>query len=409
MRALGWPLPRQEGRSTGRIREIAALVWKRPRVRRLVSAPSRGLIWIGMLCYRRGNYSLASIVYRVALLVPIRRDQLRLLLAQCDIRRREFDRAFAWFLRLSNLPPPPGLVVKAAAELRPSSSSGPYSTMCVITSVMPKRIEAQQSALNSWRAAGLSVVSVNSPSEAAQLREHFPDISFQVIEQPAVDARGRPLIPIQAMVQAARNASADVCGIINSDVEFRGQPAFFDLVRQHVAGSLIFGNRIDVTDRDVVGGEAYRGGYDFFFWDRKNSFLFDGGPMVLGLPWWDFWLPLHASARGLQIKRFVTAGFVHVVHPVGYDVATFVKFAHRCAAALADVYSRWRDGSAPPDRVFLHRLFSTASAIPISSDAEVAPPWVDAMCGMTKCFIETVCDTVVLPDARLAAGTLHLL
>jgi len=277
-----------------------------------------------------------------------------------------------------------------------------------MTSVMPKRIETQQAALNSWRAAGLSVVSLNSPSEAAQMREHFPDVSFQIIEKPSVDARGRPLIPIAAMMQTARNVSADVCGIINSDIEFRGQPAFFDLVRRHVAGSLIFGNRIDVADRSAVGGKAFRGGYDFFLWDRNNSPLFEDGPMVLGLPWWDYWLPLHAYAKGLVIKRFATSGFIHVVHPVGYDMPTFLKYGHDCAHALADAYSRWPGTPVPPDRAFLHRLFSTASVNAVDADAPAALKGMMALSEIVNCFIETVCDTVVLPDARLASGTLDL-
>jgi len=31
-----------------------------------------------------------------------------------------------------------------------------------------------------------------------------------------------------------------------------------------------------------------------------------------------------------------------------------------------------------------------------------------ALSEIVNCFIETVCDTVVLPDARLASGTLDL-
>ena len=63
-----------------------------------------------------------------------------------------------------------------------------------------------------------------------QLREHFPDVTFKLIDQPIEDIRGRPFIPIRAMIQAAKELSADICGIVNSDIEFRGDGSFFDLV-----------------------------------------------------------------------------------------------------------------------------------------------------------------------------------
>ena len=392
-------------------RQLVVLARKKPHwTRRLIGAPSAGLISIATFCYGRSYFALASIVCKAALLDPFRRDELRALLTKCDIRQGKFDLVFAQFLRQSNLPRPPDLQIKTAAMPRPSVSNGPCRTISVMTSVMPKRIEAQRAAINSWRAAGLSVVSINSPSEGAQLREYFPDISFQIIEKPAVDTRGRPLVPIHAMMQAAQNVSSDICGIINSDIEFRGQPAFFDLVRQHVAGSLIFGNRIDVADRELGGGKSFRDGYDFFFWDRTNSpLLLEESPMVLGLPWWDFWLPLHAYAQGLTIKRFASASFIHVVHPVAYDVSTFVKFGHHCAGVLADAYSRWGDDHVPPERRFLHRLFATASRIPVDSNAHAAPSGIANLCGMSNCLIDTLSETVALPDARLASGTLDLL
>ena len=389
-------------------RQLAALARKKHWQQRLIGAPTAGLIGIGTFLYRRRFFALASFVYKVALLGPFRRGELRGLLAQCEIRQAKFDAAFAWFLKETGLSPPPSLTIEPAAMASPAVRNGPYRTVCVMTSVMPKRIEAQQAALNSWRAAGLSVVSVNSPPEAAQLREHFPDVSFRVVE-PAVDTRGRPLIPIRTMMQVARDVSADVCGIVNSDIEFRGEAAFFDMVRQHVADSLIFGNRIDVRNRGLSGGKAFRRGNDFFFWDRNNSCLLEDSMMVLGLPWWDSWLPLHAYARGLAIKRFATSSFIHVVHPVGYDMQMFLRCGQHCADALADVYSRRDNSPIPPDRAFLHRLFSTASAIPARSDVQAAPRCMRILCELTNCLIDSLSETIVLPDAKLASGTLDLL
>ena len=194
-----------------------------------------------------------------------------------------------------------------------------HGKIVVVTSFMPRRIEAQRAALQSWRDAGVSVVSVNSSSEAAALREHFPDVTFRN-RRDFRDKRGRPCVPIAALIEAAKESHADICGIVNSDIEFRGDFTFsLTWCARRCRVRLIFGNRIDYPDAARTGGQAFRLGYDFFFWQGENSTLLEDNSMVLGLPWWDFWLPLHAYGQGLRTKRFVTCSMAHIAHPIGYD------------------------------------------------------------------------------------------
>ena len=324
---------------------------------------------LGKLLYGQSRFRLASLGFKAAYLISsARRDESLAFLAKCAIRQGEFDQAFAWFVRRANLIPSTEPIVRATMPVV-SQCRTTGGAVGVVTSFMPRRIEAQRAALQSWRAAGLSVVSVNSRSEAAAVREHFPDVTFKLIDRPIEDIRGRPFVPIRAMIQAAKELSADICGIVNSDIEFRGDGSFFDLVRREAPGALVFGNRIDVADAAARSGKAFRNGYDFFFWSRENSDLLEETPMVLGLPWWDFWLPLHAHSQGLKTKRVVTSAMIHLVHPIGWDTPNFVKMGQRCAATLASTYGRWSDESPPADRAFLHRFFATAATIPAG-----APP-----------------------------------
>ena len=195
---------------------------------------------------------------------------------------------------------------------------------------------------------------------------------------------------------------------MNSDIEFRGNASFFDTVCQEVPGSLVFGNRIDFPDTALNGGKAFRNGYDFFFWDRANSSLFEDTPMVLGLPWWDFWLPLHAYAQGLRTKRFASSSMSHVAHPMGWDIPNYVKYGHLCATILATAYGRWSEERAPADRVFLHRLFATAATIPVDRQPQTSLHRFGALCNLINCLIDDLSETVTLQDAMLARGTLDL-
>jgi len=271
---------------------------------------------------------------------------------------------------------------------------------------MPRRIGAQQAALQSWKAADLSVVSVNSKSEAMELRPYFPDIRFQILDNPVVDPRGRPLVPIDALIHAAKNDPAEICGIINSDVEFRGQQTFFDLVRREIPNALVFGNRTDFQDAGFSNGNSYRNGYDFFFWEKDNSVLLEGASMVLGLPWWDFWLPLHAYGQGLTTKRFVTSSMAHITHPVGYDDQTYLKFGHQFAKTLTHVYGRCGNESAPAVRTFLYHLFAAAYSTFSSQQSDALLDQVGILCDVSNCMIDALSQTVTLPDSRLASGTL---
>ena len=384
----------------------------KPRARRPTRIFTSGMALVlsrlGKLFYGQSRFRLASLGFRAAYLISsARRDEPLAFLAKCAIRQGDFDQAFAWFVRRAYLIPSIEPIVQATMPVvfqrRPTGRA-----VGVVTSFMPRRIEAQRAALQSWRAAGLSVVSVNSRSEAAELRGHFPDVTFKLIDQPIEDIRGRPFVPIRAMIQAAKESSADICGIVNSDIEFRGDGSFFDVVRREAPGALVFGNRIDVADAAARSGKAFRNGYDFFFWSRENSDLFEETPMVLGLPWWDFWLPLHAHSQGLKIKRVVTSAMIHLVHPIGWDTPNFVKLGQRCAATLASTYGRWSDESPPADRAFLHRFFATAATIPAERHPETALRRVGVVCDLVNCLIDALSETLILPDAPLAAATMDL-
>ncbi len=196
------------------------------------------------------------------------------------------------------------------------------TTITIGTSLMPKRIDDQRAAIKSWQRLGFDVVSVNTAAEIEQLHLQFPDVRFQEARRSTIDLSGRPLIPIAEILEALKQSGSDLVGIVNSDIVFDETNAFVDSIRREVGGSLVLGNRVDRDWSGSVDGRTYFGGYDFFFLEAADITHFATGDMVLGLPWWDYWMPLVAHLSGLTLKLLTGGRALHFLHPAGYALAS---------------------------------------------------------------------------------------
>lgn len=205
---------------------------------------------------------------------------------------------------------------------RPVRTYHDGTTITIGTSLMPKRIDNQRAAIKSWQRLGFDVVSVNTASEIEQLQGQFPDIRFQEARRSTIDLSGRPLIPIAEILEALEQSGSDLVGIVNSDIVFEETTAFVDSIRREIGGSLVLGNRIDRDLSGSVDGRTYLGGYDFFFLEAADIAHFAASDMVLGLPWWDYWMPLVAHVSGLNLKLLTGGRALHFLHPAGYALAS---------------------------------------------------------------------------------------
>ncbi|HEX6979207.1 MAG TPA: tetratricopeptide repeat protein [Alphaproteobacteria bacterium] len=209
----------------------------------------------------------------------------------------------------------------------------------VATSLMPRRIGSQRRAVASWRAAGLEVVSLNTPDEIGKLASDFPDVTFVPAERTAASMAGRPLVYITDMLRAATASGAFYVGLINSDIVLTGQniPA---LVRENCRGRLLFGSRFDITGQSDERGTEYPVGFDVFFLEAAAAARLGEARMVVGMPWWDFWLPLAAREAGMELVRLTGRFAIHEMHPVGYSPDLWVRFGELCFEELSAMRRR---------------------------------------------------------------------
>ena len=240
--------------------------------------------------------------------------------------------------------------------------SAPHRPLIVATSIVPDRDHAlHRAALDSWRAAGCEVISVNGAGEAAAVRAAYPDISVVTAPTTAERFAHKPVPYIHDLLKALGSACAAqevalagcTVGIINADIFFRPVPNFGDQLRREAQGALILGPRVDVdasasfTAYRPSGEETYSVGYDYFFMSGDLLDDFADSPFCIGMPFWDYWMPLAALLQGRPLKSLNAPVALHVRHDTRWDSSVYLFF-HSLIAYVLELCRKTsrRDASA---------------------------------------------------------------
>jgi hypothetical protein len=204
---------------------------------------------------------------------------------------------------------------------------GEPAPIVIGTSIAPKEIEKQRAAVDSWRALGFEVLSLNIDAEIATLQPQFPDVRFVPASRSAQERAGRPLVYFDDLLAALADTGRPVVGIVNSDIMMRATPALAGFLSREAAGAFVFGHRIDLETADADNGAPYEGGYDFFFFDRAVIEAYPKTNFAIGLPWWDYWAPAVPALNAVPLKRLVTPFAYHTRHDINWDSANWLYYA----------------------------------------------------------------------------------
>jgi len=291
-----------------------------------------------------GHYQESVNPLRVSLAVnPNILDGYRYLF-ETHLVLRQFSPAFEAFLLALDLEPVPwdpritparGIpgLDRVAAALEDGTTVASRN-VTLFTSVMSKRPEIQRLAIESWRRAGLRVVSLNTPDEIDHVAPLFSDIEFISVDPSWLYEENPNLLPIDDILSVMAREGSTVCGFINSDIIMMEGGNLLASVTRHVHGSLVFGSRLDIQNFNDDVGTPYSQGFDFFFLEQESLQLLKGSKLLVGMPWWDYWIPLAARANGLLMKRLKGHRMLHVNHPQTYDVLKALEFSKRFFAAF---------------------------------------------------------------------------
>lgn len=237
-------------------------------------------------------------------------------------------------------------------------------TITLATSLtISKNLDIQKQAISSWVYLGFKVVSINASDELTVLQPHFPNVEFVAAQRDARANYGKPYIYFDDILSYLAKQDCRICGIVNSDIHFLREnlPA---LIYQNVLNSLVFGSRIDIVSLDAPAEGQIFDGFDYFFFDNNILPRFLPEDFCIGLPWWDYWLPLNFLSNKRTIKKITTPIAYHIIHPCAYNLDSWRVLGLNLAKFYGDRTNISDDILAD----LQHSIFSViqTSAIPIS-------------------------------------------
>lgn len=183
----------------------------------------------------------------------------------------------------------------------------------------------QHRCIQSWRENGFEIFSVNAAAEVDLVKAAFPDVEVVTAERDMAALCGKPLIPLAEMIRALRATGASYGGIVNADVYAAesdvGARMAFD--GRH---ALLFASRYEVEHPFGRPRILYNNGFDAFFFDIATASALACDPFTIGLPWWDYMLPLAFMTEGHAAAWIDGFPLHHLTHRAGWDFDSWRHF-----------------------------------------------------------------------------------
>ena len=206
--------------------------------------------------------------------------------------------------------------------------------MKVFTTINPYgNFDAQKEAIDSW-CKEYDVYTVNTEEEIEIIKDLYPDVNI-VKTRKTFQVDKKTLVRLDAILDAIKLTNTDKCAIVNSDIILNKKiklNKFFD-------DSLVIATRWELGD---VPSYPFPDGYDLFIFDKKNIELFYNKNYVIGMPWWDFWLPMVANRLGIKIYHIENEIINHRTHKTNYDYISWTEFASFFYSDMIKLGGVWR-------------------------------------------------------------------
>lgn len=194
--------------------------------------------------------------------------------------------------------------------------------------------EYQRLCIRSWFDSGLTPKTVNSVRESVNPVAAEMGVVHIGIEKDATDEVGKPLVYLQDLIDTAALADGPVL-ITNADIILNLDAGELERIRSLQPGEAFFARRLDVSDTDAGQGDIFEHGIDLIGVHSRTLQGLDCGRYVLGMPWWDHYVPIALLAQGVRQVNFLRPeAVVHLLHDERWNIKSWRKFG---AAFIEDI------------------------------------------------------------------------
>ena len=186
----------------------------------------------------------------------------------------------------------------------------------LFTSIPPK--SDFRPIIRNWEAAGFHPISINNRPEAQELLGS----GIEII--PVEDAN--PKLSLRDILNVIPRRAQTRAGLINADCRFIDRFSATTLP-EISAKSLILAERIDI-DQHGRPVPYLPSGFDAMFFDVEIiGSLEPHRDYRLGMPWWDYWLPIAVSKAHHKVHRLECPILLHTAHDSQWDEAAWRRNA----------------------------------------------------------------------------------
>jgi hypothetical protein len=172
----------------------------------------------------------------------------------------------------------------------------------------------QRECINSWRQAGLNVVSINPESELEALKARGLDV--ELVSNGTANGR----TTIGKILSAICTLGDDTAGIINADCFLVNPGSAVNAAMDAAKDSMVLLERLSIDPQSMRPTGFYCGGFDGFLFDTKFlGQVRDGEAWTIGSPQWDYWFPLVMHVAGAKLKKPDALILMHLSHPTTWS------------------------------------------------------------------------------------------
>lgn len=185
-----------------------------------------------------------------------------------------------------------------------------------VTSLAPRACSRQTRAINSWVDFGLTLHVVNTASEIETLKPLYPQVDHWHPCEVQSELGFKKTATINSLADVAVKLDRTIL-VINADCEAHGNPQ--PIIDQLADNTLVIGIRHNYAGNRVTNSHQEQWGIDAFVFTPTMARDLPRLSFGIGIPMWDYWIPLHFQQAGYSITTPVSPWLYHMSHHLAWS------------------------------------------------------------------------------------------